>query len=195
VADLYRLAAERLGWTAAEWAEDHSAATHLRSPVTLAWVEMKPPVPVEAFVYVGDGCFWHRFGDWCLAAFRVGHCIPEELAAGPVMPSGVGGWRLGEEGPSGPPLTPILPVPLDEPGPRPEPRQWKYPFADPCKGELRLPFAAPPQAGTGMGDYAGDGWKPLGITGYEVRVFIPPIPGASPDPVLQYRPREEGGSG
>jgi len=96
-----------------------------------------------------------------------------------------------QEGPACPPFTPILPVPLDEPGPRPPPRRWKYPFGDPCKGEFRLPLATPPQSGTGMGDYAGDGWMPLGVTGYEVRVFIPPIPGASPGPVLQYRLRQE----
>ena len=80
--------------TDARWNDDHSAATHLRSPMTLEWVEMKPPVPIAAFVYQQAGDFWHRFGDWCKAAWDVGRCIPAELTAGPVRPDDRGGWIL-----------------------------------------------------------------------------------------------------
>lgn len=80
-------------FTDARWTDDHSAATHLRSPVTLSWVEMKPPVPHAAFAYEGEGSFWDRFGRWCLAAWDVGRCDPTELSAGPVV-SERPGWKV-----------------------------------------------------------------------------------------------------
>jgi hypothetical protein len=71
---------------------------------------------------------------------------------------------------------------------RTEPRRFPYGLGDPCKGEMWIAFTTPPQFGEGMGDYSGEGWVPLGITGYEVRIWQSEIHGA--DPVLQYRSRE-----
>lgn len=69
--------------TDARWNDDHSAATHLRSPMTLTWVEMRPPVPMEALVIRAPGDFWTRFGALCRAAWDLGRCDPVVLEAGP----------------------------------------------------------------------------------------------------------------
>jgi hypothetical protein len=80
------------------WTDDHEAATHLRNPVTCAWVEMKPPVPYTALVGRDRDCFWARFAAWCEAAWDLGHCDPSEVKAGPVLASGHGGWQDPESG-------------------------------------------------------------------------------------------------
>lgn len=77
--------------TDVRWTEDDSSGTHLRNPVTMSWVEMIPPVPLEALVYQEPGDFWRRFGDWCMAAFQLGHCDPSRCEAGPLL-NGNGGW-------------------------------------------------------------------------------------------------------
>lgn len=79
--------------TDARFTEDN-LISHLRNPVTLSWVEMVPPVPFEAVAYQEPGDFWHRFGDWCMAAFMLGHCDPGRCEAGPVQGTH-GGWETG----------------------------------------------------------------------------------------------------
>lgn len=73
---------------------------------------------------------------------------------------------------------PIAPEPVPMPaaggdggGERPEPRRWKYTMSDPLKGEGRVGLCGVPQYGERMGDYSGEGWVKLGMSGYEVRVW------------------------
>ena len=56
----------------------------------------------------------------------------------------------------------------DEPGAVSEPRRWELPFCDPCRGAVVVPVSAAP-AERFPGDYGGEGWRPLGVTGFAVR--------------------------
>ena len=70
------------------------------------------------------------------------------------------------------PFPPIRPVPVDDGAvPPPGPRKFRYPFADPTRGEGVVPFTGPPALGERQGDFSGGGWVPLGVLGVEVRVW------------------------
>lgn len=88
------------------------------------------------------------------------------------------------------PISPILPVPMDE---CPAPRRWALPLMDPCRGAVRVRCPADGPSERFNGDYGGDGWVPLGVTGYDIRCWADGSggddeSGYAPMARVQYRP-------
>lgn len=83
-----------------------------------------------------------------------------------------------------------VPGPMDsawEAG-RPEPRRFQYPLADPCRGAVSIPAHREPVERF-PGDYGGEGWESLGLTGFDVRACMDGANGQGVPLVrIQYRP-------
>ena len=71
---------------------------------------------------------------------------------------------------------------------RPEPRRFAYPFGDPCRGAVSV-LAHRESVERFPGDYGGEGWEPLGVTGFDVRCRMDSVDdNGTPFVRIQYRP-------